>query len=45
MPNNEKYMFSALILSTVVIMINIVAVTSGIADSYYIQLTEWLNSW
>jgi hypothetical protein len=44
MPNNEKYMFSALMLSTVVIIINIVAVTSGIADSYYTQLTEWLNN-
>ena len=44
MTGNEKYMLSALMLSTVVIMINIVAVTSGVADSYYMQLTEWLNN-
>lgn len=44
MPSNEKYMLSALLLSTVVIIINIVAVSSGIADSYYTQLTEWLNN-
>ena len=44
MPGNEKYMLSALMLSTLVIMINIVAVASGVADSYYMQLTEWLNN-
>jgi hypothetical protein len=44
MSNNEKYMFSALMLSTVLMMINIVLVTSGIADGYYWQLTEWLNN-
>jgi len=44
MSNNEKYMFSALMLSTVLMMINIVAVTSGMADSFYSELTEWLNN-
>jgi hypothetical protein len=44
MPNYEKYMYSALMLSTVIIIINIVAVTSGLADSYYTQLTEWLDN-
>ena len=44
MSGNEKYMYSALLLSTVIIVINIVAVASGVADSYYAQLTDWLNS-
>jgi hypothetical protein len=43
MSKEVMYMFSALLLSTVVMMINIVAVASGIADSYYVQLTEWLT--
>jgi len=44
MSNHEKNLYIALMLSTVLMMINIVAVTSGIADSYYSQLTDWLNS-
>jgi len=42
MTNDNKQLFIALMLSTVVTMINIVAVSNGIADSYYSQLTDWL---
>lgn len=44
MTKEGRYMFSVLMLSTVLMTLNIVAVSSGIADDYYSQLSEWLNN-
>ncbi len=39
----EKHIFIALGISTVVMLLNIIAVTSGVADRYYSQVSQWLQ--
>ncbi len=39
----EKNMIVALSFSTVMMLLNIAAVSSGVADSYYGQLSLWLQ--
>lgn len=43
MSSFEKHMFVALSIATVIMLLNIIAVTSGMAESYYYQLTVWLK--
>ena len=43
MTSYEKHMVFALGLSTVLIALNVYAVTEGMADGYYTQVTEWLR--
>lgn len=42
MPNSEKHLFVALALSALAMLVNIIAVTTGVADGYYSQLSSWL---
>ncbi len=44
MADFEKRMLLALAIATVVMLLNIVAVTSGSADGYYAQITAWLRN-
>ena len=43
MTSYEKHMVLALGLSAVFIALNVYAVTEGMADSYYAQVTKWLK--
>jgi len=38
-------LFTALFISTVLVAINIVAVSTGFADSYYAGIKEWVETW
>jgi hypothetical protein len=40
----EKHMFIALGLATTLMLFNIFAVTTGMADGYYAQLSDWLRN-
>jgi len=44
MTSFEKHMFVALSVCTVVMLLNIFAVTNGLADDYYSQISEWLRN-
>jgi hypothetical protein len=44
MHNLEKHMAIVLGACTLIMVLNIIAVTTGVADQYYSQLTEWLNT-
>ena len=44
MSSFEKHMFAALSMSTVIMLLNIIAVSTGVADAYYSQLSNWLHS-
>ena len=37
-------LFTALSVSTMMLTLNIIAVTSGLADSYYAEIQRWLTS-
>jgi len=39
----EKHMLFALSLSAALMFLNIYAVTTGMADGYYSQVSEWLR--
>ena len=43
MASHEKHMIFALTLSAAFIIFNFYAVTAGVADGYYAQVTEWLK--
>lgn len=43
MMSDAKHMVIALSLSAGFIVFNIYAVTTGMADGYYAQVTEWLK--
>ena len=43
MTSHDKHLIFALSLSAVFISFNFYAVTVGIADGYYSQVTEWLR--
>lgn len=38
----EKHMTIALALSTTFMLVNIIAVTTGVADAVYTPLSQWL---
>jgi hypothetical protein len=40
----EKHMIVALTVSAFIMMLNIIAVTSGVADSVYSPITNWLST-
>jgi hypothetical protein len=40
----EKHMIVALTVSAFVMLLNIIAVTSGVADSVYSPITSWLST-
>ena len=44
MTDFEKRMFIALGVATVVMLLNIIAVTNGVADSFYSHINAWLFS-
>lgn len=37
-------MFTALLIATALVVLNIVAVTTGSADSYYLGIKEWIDT-
>lgn len=39
----DKAMISALIISTLVVSLNIIAVTTGAADGFYAELQNWIT--
>jgi hypothetical protein len=39
----EKHMIVALTVSAFIMLLNIIAVTSGVADSVYSPITNWLS--
>ena len=41
---SSENIYIALSVCTVVMLLNIVAVTTGVADAFYTPLTEWLGS-
>ena len=43
MASFEKHMFIALSIATVAMLLNILAVTSGLADGYYSHINEWFG--
>jgi hypothetical protein len=43
MSSFEKHIFIALSFSTVIMLLNIIAVTTGAADNYYGQISAWLR--
>ena len=43
MTSYEKHMILALSLAAALVALNIYAVTQGLADSYYAEVTEWLK--
>ncbi|MCW8922492.1 MAG: hypothetical protein OQK69_02515 [Gammaproteobacteria bacterium] len=40
----DKIMSSALIASAVVVTLNVVAVTSGVADGFYTEIHNWITA-
>ena len=42
--HQDKFMISALIISTLVVTLNVVAVTSGAADGFYADVHNWITS-
>lgn len=44
MTSFEKHMFIALSVSSVLMLLNIYAVTNGLADDYYSHISAWLGS-
>ena len=40
----DKFMVSALIISTMVVSLNAIAVTTGAADSFYAEVQSWITS-
>ena len=39
----EKHILIALSLCTFIMLLNVVAVTTGVADPFYTPITEWLK--
>ena len=44
MNNSDKHIITALALSAILMLVNIIAVTNGMADAYYQEITNWLNN-
>ncbi|MCK4706524.1 MAG: hypothetical protein KAT90_13680 [Gammaproteobacteria bacterium] len=40
----DKAMASALIVSTLIVTLNIIAVTTGAADGFYAAVQNWISS-
>ena len=43
MRSYERHLFIALALSTIVMLVNVFAITNGMADGFYYQITKWLT--
>ena len=44
MNRKDNYLITALALSAVLMLVNIIAVTNGAADGYYLEISNWLNN-
>ena len=44
MNKSDKHILTALALSAVLMLVNIIAVTNGVADGYYLEISDWLNN-
>ena len=42
--SQRQSMFIALLISTALVVLNIFAVTTGTADTYYTGVKEWIDS-
>ena len=40
---HERHLFTALALSTIVMLVNVFAISNGMADDFYYQITNWLT--
>jgi len=43
MSSHERHLFIALALSTIVMLVNVIAITNGMADDFYHNITNWLT--
>lgn len=41
--NQDKIMISALVISTLIVTLNVIAVTTGAADAFYADIQRWLT--
>ena len=37
-------MIAVLAISTAIVMLNIIAVTTGVADGYYAEISNWIST-
>ena len=44
MNRRDNYLITALAFSAILMLVNIIAVTNGMADGYYTVITDWLNN-